>query len=153
MRKKNFVVVFAVAVVMITAATLLESCQSPTAVSNSMKTTIQVDTVSYKQIGGQSVTSSLYLNIEKKWGLAKDTARADSLANWFARSQFKIEDMWFPASLPICLRPFITFNYIFVSLAQPDTLIDTLGFKPWPTPDSCFPAWKHYKFIRTGGGT
>ncbi len=148
MRVKFFNDVYADAVILIAAAALLGSCQSPTAVTGiNKKAIIEVDTVEYTQVGGQSVTSNLYLNVEIKWRQSRDISRADSLADWFAQSQFKIEDMWFPASDPICLRPYPTSNFIYVSLAQADTLIYTLGFKTTSSPSVCFPIWKHYKFI------
>ena len=153
MRVKFFNAVFADAVILTAAAALLGSCQNPTAVTGTnKKATIQVDTVGYKQIVGQSITSTLYLNIVVKWRLVRNISRVDSLADWFAQSHFKIEDMWFPALDPICAIPYNTFNFIYVSLALPDTLIDTLGFKPNSSPSVCFPMWKHYKFIWNRGG-
>ncbi len=148
MRKTKLRIACEAAVIMVTSAIQLESCQSPTAGSSAIqKATIQVDTVTYNQFQTQSDSGSLYLNVEVKWGLALSPTRADSLANWFAESQFKIEDMWFPASGPVCYISFNTFNYVFVRLEHPDTLLDTLGFNPASGPNACFPTWTHYKFI------
>lgn len=148
MRATNLAVLLQIAITLAAVSIVLESCGNPSSASSTTeKATIQVDTVAYTQIVESPDSLSLYLNIDVKWGLALDTARADSLANWFSLSQFKIEDMWFPASGPACARPYNTFNFVFVRLEQPDTLIDTLGFMHYSSPpDPCFPTWTRYKF-------
>lgn len=140
------------AIVLMTVTTVLGSCNKPTAHSSkTTRSTIQVDTVAYSQVkSGDSL--SLYLDVETKWGDKVDAAHADSLANWFLRSKFKIEDMWIPATEPVCTRPYYTYGYVFVRLERPDTLIDTLGFVNSPPPIRCFPKWIHYKFIRSHDG-
>lgn len=125
---------------------LLESCHSLTGASGGGNLSFQTDTVSYTQITENAEQPSLYIAAEVKWGLAPDHARADSLAKWFAGSGFSIEDMWFPASGPVCAKSYNTYNFVYVRLAQSDTLIDTLGFAPTSPPDGCFPTWVQYKF-------
>lgn len=127
-------------------------CNSPTAASHQhQRAIVQIDTVAVSQIIADSTRD--YLDVEVKWGFTLDTARADSLANWFAQSGFRILDMWFPASGPACLRPYQTLNYVFVRLEQPDSLIDTLGFTPSTYPGGCFPTWRQYSFSWPLGGT
>ena len=146
MRTISLAVLLKTATVLLAVSAVLESCSSPSAPSSANATaTIQIDTVTYTQVESPD-SLSLYVDVEVKWGLALDTTRADSLANWFSRSKFKIEDMWFPASGPVCARPYNTYNFVFVRLAQPDSLIDTLGFARSSPPDPCFPTWTHYKF-------
>ncbi|MDE3056546.1 MAG: hypothetical protein KGJ59_01130 [Bacteroidota bacterium] len=152
MKKVVFHQVSSAVLLAITMLASFQSCHSPTAASERPeKATIQIDTVTYNQVGTQADTLTLYFTAKGGWGLGLDTARADSLADWFARSRFKIEDMWFPASGPLCLKPYFTIDFIFVRLLQPDTLIDTLGFTPSSPPDFCFPTWTHYKFIWHSG--
>ena len=152
MRTKNLPVLFQIAITLVAMSVELECCSNPSAASGTIgRATIQIDTVAYTQVESPD-SLSLYVNIEVKWGLALDTARADSLANWFSRSQFRIEDMWFPASGPVCARPYNTYNFVFLRLQQPDSLIDTLGFVHSSPPDPCFPTWAHYKFTWPASG-
>lgn len=138
-------------IVLMAVATVLGSCNKPAGRSGKIaRSTFQVDTVAYSQVKSAD-SLSLYLDTEIKWGNMVDTARADSLANWFLRSRFMIEDMWIPATEPVCTRPYYTYGYVFVRLEKPDTLIDTLGFVNSPPPNPCFPKWIHYKFTRPAG--
>ncbi len=153
MRKK--LLRFGIPSVIIFTALILNSCKNITSPSSSfVPADIKIDTVSYNQIGTPADTLNLYLNEETSWGLGLDTAKADSLANWFAnQSMFKIEDMWFPANGPVCLRPYKTFNFVIVKLTQPDSLFYELGYNHIApgTPDGCFPNWIHYQFNWSSG--
>jgi hypothetical protein len=83
---------------------------------------------------------------EVQWGLGLDSTKINSLVNWFAGSNFNITDLWVPATGPVCSMPIETENIVYVKLSQPDSLIDTLGFKQSPPPGYCFPAWTDYKY-------
>lgn len=146
MRRDAFAATLLAVILLSPIAILLESCHSPIGASGAGNLSFQTDTVSYTQITAQAGGPSLYIAAEVKWGLALDHARADSLAKWFAGSGFSIEDMWFPASGPLCARSYNTYNFVYVRLARADTSIDTLGFAPTSPGDGCFPTWVHYKF-------
>lgn len=132
--------------------TVVASCNKPAALPDKKAgATFQVDTAAYSQVKSAD-SLSLYLDVEAKWGDMVDTSRADSLADWFLQSGFKIEDMWIPATEPICTRPYYTYGYVYVRLERPDTLIDTLGFVNSPPPNPCFPKWIHFRFKQSSAG-
>jgi hypothetical protein len=152
MKRMKLVILCEVVVALMIVASVLDSCQSPTAgPTTKYEATIQIDTVAADQVESSN-TARLYGRMDVEWGLQVNVACADSLAGWFAQSQFNIEDMWIPSFGPICLRTYNTFNFVYVRFAQPDTLIYTLGFVPASSPGPCFPTWRHYRFIWPTGG-
>lgn len=126
------------------------SCSNPTSISIiSDKARIQVDTVTIREVPTQFDTLTLYLGIELSWGMRLNPTRADSLADWFAQSQLKISDMWFPLDDPICARSYVTFNEVYLRLERPDTMVSSLGLYSTDAVSPCFLLYKHYRFIRT----
>jgi hypothetical protein len=83
-----------------------------------------------------------------------DTAKADSVAQWFTRSPYPIMDMWFPDVENICGRPILTENIVTLELARQDTSIRSAGYTPTTalvTP--CFQYYRHYIFTTIKNGT
>lgn len=97
--------------------------------------------------------SAYYLQKYVQWNTSTsywDTLKADSLARWFAGSQYNITDMWFPESPSRCGRPDDTYNYVIIKLAASGSKLLPKGFKtkyigPF---DFCFDSYRHYTFVR-----
>ena len=93
-----------------------------------------------------------YLKEFKSWNTTNsllDTLKADSLAEWFAQSQYKITDMWFPNIETLCLFPIQTENIVTIRLQQPDTSLKSEGYSSTSSVVSvCYRYYRHYIFTR-----
>ena len=111
---------------------------------------IKMEIISNRQLPGQVDSTLFYFQSFVEWNPPKnwlDTLHADSLAAWFSHSEFRLTDMWFPNDLPICFMPFNTFNFVFIRLQSPDTIVASKGFGRIAVfGPSCFPQWRHYKY-------
>ena len=84
----------------------------------------------------------------------RDPLKADSLAQWFANTQYPITDMWFPNADMRCFNPINTENIVTLKLAQPDSTLKSQGYSSTTSVVSvCFPYYRHYIFTRVKGGT
>ena len=83
----------------------------------------------------------------------RDVHKADSLAQWFAKSKYQIKEMWFPNESSVCLMPFQTENFVTIRLAAPDTSLFLEGYKRTPIVTTvCFQTYRHYIFINSFDG-
>ena|SRR5258706_11219005 len=114
-----------------------------------------MEVISNQQLPGQVDSTLFYFQMFVDWNAPRnwlDTLSADSLANWFAHSDFRLTDMWFPNDFPICFVPFETYNFAFIRLQSPDTAVATKGFGRVSVLGSiCFPQWRHYTYVYTPG--
>ena len=130
-----------------------DSCNNPTEGAGPTNTaTIQIDTVRASLLSTTFDTLTLYVKIEHVWGLLPNPTRADSLANWFAQSQWRISDMWFPVGDFMCARAVLSLNEVYIRMERPMKLTQPLGYWCVDRIDYCFSEYKHYKFVRGKSG-
>ena len=100
-------------------------------------------------------SNSCYIKMFFNWNSISgpDTAKADSLAQWFAQSSYLIDDIWFPDVDTRCLSPINTQNTVSLRLSSRDTTLRAQGFVPTTTVvNGCYPYYRHYTFtIITSG--
>ena len=83
----------------------------------------------------------------------RDVQKADSLAQWFAKSKYQIKEMWFPNAPSVCLMPFQTENIVTIRLGAPDTSLFLEGYKKTSIVTTvCFQSYRHYIFIKSFDG-
>ncbi len=120
---------------------ILPSCKNtPT---NPIQYNLSMEIISY-QAAPTIVDSNLCcLKLFVEWNKLswRDTLKADSLAQWFAKSQYPITDMWFPNVDTRCLNPINTENIVTLKLARPDSTLKSLGYSSTTSVVSaCFPS-------------
>ena len=128
---------------------LLSGCSESTEPTSTV--TLRMEIISRSQVWVRADSSLYYYRAYPEWNVTAflDTLRADSLAESFAKSKYNITDMLFPNGVPICLKPYNTFNLAYLKLSSPDSAIEELGFNKITYDFSgCFSFWRHYKYIR-----
>ena len=110
----------------------LSSCQrSNEPTSPIITTNLKMEIIPYQDVPVNVDSNLCYIKIFVSWNTSVsklDTLKADSLAEWFAQSQYQITDMWFPDVESRCLNPLATENTVTIKLAQPDTSLKSQGF-------------------------
>src|SRR5437879_11502045 len=110
----------------------LLSCQISTEPSTGHEVVrVEREIISDQRLPGQVDSTLFYFQSFVDWNPPRnwlDTLRADSLADWFSHSDYRLTDMWFPNDLPICFMPFDTYNFVFIRLQRTDTSIARTGF-------------------------
>ena len=139
--------------VVLGCATLwLISCDDPMRPGILQPAIIEIDTVSINSLPRQMDSTKFFYKEAYDWGMDVDCQRADSLAMWFDLVGLMPSDLWIPADPPVCLKPYRTWNYIYVLLERPNSFMQALGFDPSVGFDRCFWSWRHYKYIRNRKG-
>ncbi len=82
-----------------------------------------------------------------------DTSKADSLADWFAKSTYPVTDMWFPNTHTVCSYPIQTENNVVVKLEVAYTNIRSQGYKSTIlSVNGCWHFYRHYTFTHIKDG-
>lgn len=96
--------------------------------------------------------SKLFIEWNKPSNLL-DTTKADSLAQWFAHSDYQITDMWFPNVNTACSIPIQTENVVTLKLAVPDTRLQSIGYSSTTkVVNRCYFYYRHYIFTLIKNG-
>ena len=149
---KSLVLIF-LRLVIIPFFILLSSCKESGDLINPVAPAkLSVEIIPYEN-APQEVDSSLYYKkMFVSWNVSNslhDTLKADSLAKWFAESEYKLTDMWFPHVVSRCAYKSITDNIVNIKLSQPDTSLKIQGYSPTSYIASvCYSKYRHYKFSR-----
>ena len=116
--------------------------------------TFELEIISNSQTPVEIDTNLFYIREFISWNTQSsnhDTLRADSLAQYFTTSPYKLSNMWFPHSDGICTFPERTQNYVIIQLEQPDSTLLADGYQRFRGRSLffCFPLWRNYRFIYT----
>lgn len=133
--------------------TFFYSCNKSSEPTNSITSTnLSMKIISYQDAPATVDSNLCYTKEFKSWNTFNsllDTLKADSLANWFAQSQYQITDMWFPEVGTVCSFPIQTENIVTIRLLQPDTSLKSQGYTSTSSVVSyCYRYYRHYIFTR-----
>jgi hypothetical protein len=136
---------------------LFVSCKkSSTPTSPTFHVQVSMEIIPY-QSAPATVESTLgYIKQFVEWNPSgiRDTTKADSLAQWFAQSPYRVTDMWFPEVDSRCAIPINTENVVTLELAAPDTNLKSLGYSSETAVVSpCYVYYRHYVFTKVQNGT
>ena len=137
------------------------SCKKSSELTNSsFDVHVNMEIISYQDAPSAVDSTLCYVKEFENWNDLSssrsllDTTRADSLAQWFAKSPYQITDMWFPNINSRCSIPIKTENIVTLRLASPDTTLRSMGYSRTKTVVGvCYPIYRHYIFTRIKNGT
>jgi hypothetical protein len=128
--------------------------------SPSIAVHVNMEIISYQDAPSAVDSTLCYVKEFENWNNISssrallDTTRADSLAQWFAKSPYQITDMWFPNIDSRCSIPIKTENIVTLKLASPDTTLRSMGYSRTKTVVGvCYPIYRHYIFSRSSRTT
>ena len=128
---------------------IVPSCKNTS--TNPIQSNLSMEIIPYQDAPSIVDSNFCYIKRFVEWNTSSwlDTLKADSLAQWFAQSQYQIIDMWFPNVSTLCLNPINTENIVTLKLLQSDTNLKSQGYSPTSSVVSgCYQYYRHYIFTR-----
>lgn len=140
-------------VILLIALTIVSCKKSGEPTNPTVQVHLNMEIISYQDAPTVADSTLCYVKSFVDWNTSgwRDTSKADSLAQWFARSVYQITDMWFPNVDTRCVYyyPINTENIVTLRLAAPDTSLRSLGYSSTTAVVSpCYITYRHYTFTR-----
>jgi len=135
---------------------IIPSCKNTSQPTNPNEVKLSMEIISFQDAPSIVDSNLCYKKLFVEWNKSnwRDTLKADSLAEWFAQSQYQITDMWFPNVSTFCLYPINTENIVTLKLLKPDTNLKSQGYySTTSVVDPCWSYYRHYIFTRVKKGT